>query len=303
MLRPTAVARTLFEGLVDYAGLFPPARLDMGLAVRQYAEHLTGDVAWMLGRFIVPATRLEEFEGAAGDLLPHDAAVAPWKLSVLGGADAAEDAERVWLFNERHAHLGAGRAVVDTMELRATDAASVSQAARSVPAGIQSYIEIPVAHDPADLIKVLAAERARAKVRTGGVTADAFPTPFELARFIRACADTAVPFKATAGLHHPLRGSYRLTYEADSPAGEMYGFLNLFLAAAFAKQGLGLHELEQLLVESDRKALKFEEHGVSWRGNHVNLDDIVQLRTRVAVAFGSCSFDEPVTELRALHLL
>jgi hypothetical protein len=302
-MRTTALTRTLFEGLVDYAGLFPPARLDMGLAVRQYAEHLASDVAWMLGRFIVPSARLEEFEGAASTALPHESAIPPWRLSVLGGADSAEDAERVWAFNERHAHKAAGLAVIDTMEVRAGDLTSVLQAARAVPAGIQAYIEIPITNDPTDLIGVIAAEGARAKVRTGGVTMDAFPSPLELARFIRTCTDRSVAFKATAGLHHPLRGSYRLTYEPHSAAGEMYGFLNVFLAAAFAKQGLRLDELEQLLLESERSAFRFDDSGVSWRARRLSLEDVSDLRTRVAAAFGSCSFEEPVSELRALHLL
>ena len=84
-------------------------------------------------------------------------------------------------------------------------------------------------------LAVLSAAGARAKVRTGGVTEGAFPASHALARFIQSCADAGVPFKATAGLHHPLRGEYRLTYEPGSPHGMMFGFLNVFLAAAFAR--------------------------------------------------------------------
>lgn len=303
MTEPTASARLLLEGLVDYAGLFPPARLDMAPAVRQYAEHLRSDAAWMLGRFIVPAARLQEFEDAAAALLPRDTDTAPWAISVLGGTDPAEDAERVWAFNERHAHRAIGRAVIDTMELRADDASAAERVARSVPAAVTAYVEIPVAEDASDLIGVLRGVGARAKARLGGVTADAFPPPAAVARFIRACADAGVPFKATAGLHHPLRGDYRLTYDADSPTGTMYGFLNVFLAAALAAQGLDLAELERILTESDPAALQFDGLGVSWRGRRLDLDDLRHLRARAAVAFGSCSFSEPVAELRALHII
>jgi hypothetical protein len=303
MTEPTASARLLLEGLVDYAGLFPPARLDMAPAVRQYAEHLRSDAAWMLGRFIVPAARLQEFEDAAAALLPRDAETPPWTISVLGGADPVDDAERVWAFNERHAHRAIGRAVIDTMELRADDASAAERVARSVPAGVTAYVEIPIADDPSDLIGVLRGVGARAKVRTGGVTADAFPAPAAVARFLRACADAGIPFKATAGLHHPLRGDYRLTYDADSPTGAMFGFLNVFLAAALAAQGLDLGELERILTESDPAAIQFDAQGVSWRGRRLDLDDLRHLRARAAVAFGSCSFSEPVAELRALHII
>jgi hypothetical protein len=298
---PAASARVLLEGLVDYAGLFPPARLDMPAAVREYAAHRESDAAWMLGRFIVPSARLEEMEDAAAALLPRDGGLGPWPISLLGGSDPVDDAERVWAFNERHAH--GGRAVIDTMELRASDAAEVEQAVRSVPAGVTPYVEIPVIDNPADLIGVLAGAGARAKVRTGGVTADAFPTPAHVARFIRACGDAGVPFKATAGLHHPIRGEFRFTYDADSATGMMYGFLNVFLTAGFAAQGLALGELEAVLTETDPASLIFDDTGIAWRGRRLDLDDIRHLRARAAVAFGSCSFSEPLADLRALRIL
>ena len=295
--------RILLEGLVDYAGLFPPARLDMPSAVREYAAHRDSDAAWMLGRFIVPSARLEEMEGAAAALLPRDASQQPWQISMLGGADPVDDAERVWAFNERHAHAGPGRAVIDTMELRAADATAAERVVRSVPGGVTAYVEIPVADDPADLIGVLRRVGARAKVRTGGVTPDAFPPPAHLARFIRACADAGVAFKATAGLHHPIRGEFRLTYEAGSPTGTMYGFLNVFLAAGFAAQGVPLAELEAMLTESDPASLMFSDRGIAWGGRRLDLDDLRHLRARGAVAFGSCSFSEPVADLGALRIL
>ncbi len=303
MSAPTTAARILLEGLVDYAGLFPPAELDMASAVRQYAGHLAEEAAWMLGRFIVPAARLDEFETASAAHLPRTTDRAPWRLSVLAGADPADAAGRVQAFNERHGHGPAGRASIDTMELRAADAAAVGKAARSVPPQVIPYIEIPIVDDPAALIAAIGGAGARAKIRTGGVTAEAFPPPAQVARFIRLCADAGVPFKATAGLHHPLRGEYRLTYEPAAPSGPMYGFLNVFLAAAFAAANLGLAQLETVLVESAVGAFQFDETGVSWRKHRLDLDDLRHLRTRAAVAFGSCSFADPVADLRTIHLL
>ena len=303
MTELTASARVLLDELIDYAGLFPPAGLDMAAAVHEYAAQRESANAWMLGRFIVPSARLEQMEDAAAALLPRDAGAAPWRISMLAGTDPAEDAERVWSFNERHAHPAAGRAVIDTMELRAGDATAAERAVRSVPAGVTAYVEIPITDDPADLIGVLGGAGGRAKVRTGGVTPDAFPAPAHLARFIRAAGDAGVAFKATAGLHHPVRGQFRLTYEPDSPAGTMYGFLNVFLAAGLAAQGLGLAELEAVLTETDAAAFVFDDQGAAWRGRRLDLDDLRHLRSRAAAAFGSCSFSEPVADLTALHIL
>jgi len=295
--------RALLEGLIDYAGLFPPAKLDMRAAVENYAAYLAGPDAWALGRFVVPLARLDELEGAASALLPRVPEAVPWRLSVLGGSDPAHDAEVIFAFNERHAHGAAGRAVIDMLEAKAVDIESLTRVARSVPAGVAAYVEIPIAGDPADLLAALAAQGAGAKVRTGGVTPEAFPSPRELARFIRLAADQGVPFKATAGLHHPIRSEYPLTYETGSARGTMYGYLNLFLAAAFAQEGLSIAEIEEVLEERDPSAFAFDETGVRWRGRFAGPESIAALRTRVALSFGSCSFTEPVGELRALGLL
>ncbi|OYV71835.1 MAG: hypothetical protein B7Z72_06100, partial [Gemmatimonadetes bacterium 21-71-4] len=111
-----------------------------------------------------------------------------------------------------------------------------------------------------------------------------------------------VPFKATAGLHHPLRAEYSLTYESDAPRGTMYGYLNLFLAAAFMSRGLDDASALALLEERDASALRFDTEGVRWDGHLLSADDLRHARRQI-VAFGSCSFREPVDDLRALGLL
>jgi hypothetical protein len=113
----------------------------------------------------------------------------------------------------------------------------------------------------------------------------------------------AVPFKATAGLHHPLRGEYRLTYEPDAPSATMFGFLNVFAAAALAAAGAGDGELIELLEERRRSAFTFAADGLRWGSHVVTLDQLERSRTSFAVAFGSCSFREPVDDLQELVLL
>ncbi len=136
---------------------------------------------------------------------------------------------------------------------------------------------------------------AFAKIRTGGVTPDAIPSVDSLAAYILACAERRLPFKATAGLHHPVRSNRALTYEADSRCAIMHGFINVFLAAAFAWQGQ--RHIHDLLAETDPAAFRFDEHA-HWRDWSLSVDQIAEARRNFAHSFGSCSFEEPVEDLK-----
>jgi hypothetical protein len=296
--------RTLFEGLIDYAGLFPPAALEMTRAVRNYADYLQSEEAWMLGRFIVPGSRLAEFEEVADPFLPRGNPVQPWRISILSGQNLAADLNHLADFNYLHAtDVNAGAAVVDTVELKAAKPDEIFRAMKLLPRTLASYFEIPITTDPTELVMALAQGGALAKVRTGGVTAGAFPSTADLARFITACADEKVPFKATAGLHHPLRGNYRLTDEADSESGMMFGFLNVFLAAAFARFGLNEDEVREVLEETSPEVFQFDEAGVNWRAHQLTLQRLDVARNQFAMTYGSCSFEEPVADLKKIGLL
>ena len=143
----------------------------------------------------------------------------------------------------------------------------------------------------------------RAKIRTGGETADKFPASEIVVEFIRLCAASSVAFKATAGLHHPVRSLHRLTYQADSASTTMHGFLNVFLGAAFLRVGMDPRLAVELLNEQSASAFHFDPDGLLWREHRLGLDDISAARRGFAVSFGSCSFTEPVDDLRVLGLL
>jgi len=289
-----AALRTLLHETIDYAGLFPPAALDMPAAVANYAAYRVGPDAWALGRFVLPAARLGEFEWAADALLtPGDR----WRLSVLLGPELDADAARVRDVNRRHG--ARATAVVDAVELRAADAPAIARAAAAVPEGADAYVELPAAGDVRALVRAVGRAGLRAKVRTGGVTPDAFPRSDDLAAFLEACVSEGVPFKATAGLHHPLRGAYRLTYEPASATGTMFGFLNVFLATALLGAGGSRAEARALLEEGDPAALRLDDDAVAWRGHHFTAPQLAAARARV-VSFGSCSFREPVDELQGV---
>lgn len=291
----------LLEHLIDYAGLFPPAAQEMGVAVEAFARYRQGPRAWMLGRFIVPGARLAAFEAEALRE-PGRERPLPWRLSVLGGADPVVDVESARALLARHP----GAVQVDALEIRAAHPATLGTLLgrlRAVDAP-DTYVEIPAASgDAAALLSVVAAAGARAKIRTGGLTEEMIPPVAVVARFLEQCAEARLPFKATAGLHHPVRSVQRLTYAADSPRATMHGFVNVFVAAALAWHGSIGIELEQVLAERAPGAFVFEDGGVRWRHLSLTCEQVRAARSEFARAFGSCSFEEPVTELGELRLL
>jgi hypothetical protein len=293
----TPTLHTLLAGLIDYAGLFPPASLSMAEAVANYASYLEGPDAWALGRFVVPVARLDEM---AADAARYTGARAqPWRLSALAGEDLADDAARIRTFNAAHA----GRLLVDVVELRAPNGKAIDAAARAFSPECVVYLELPLDDDSRPLHELVRRAGARAKARTGGTSAAAFPDAPQLARFIARCARLGIPFKATAGLHHPLRGEYRLTYAADAPTGTMFGFLNVCLAAAFALTGFDEPTLVQVLEERDPSAIGFWDRTVRWRDRQISFAHVTGARASLALAFGSCSFREPLDDLHRLGLL
>ena len=291
----------LLAGLVDYAGLFPPASEGMREALESYASYREGGDHLALGRFIVPVSRLKELEDAGRDLMPRRAASEPWRISVLIGENVRAAGEEMLNFNRHHSPGSTdGYAVIDVAELKAATIDGVARQRSELPDSFIAYFEIPTKGDVSQLVKAIARAGARAKVRTGGVTPESIPPAKEVIDFIIACRRDAVPFKATAGLHHPIRGSYRLTYEPDSPVGTMYGFLNVFVASALVYAGERGETAIAALEETDRQAFAIEDDAILWRGRRITAEQIEASRQELANSFGSCSFREPIDELAAI---
>ena len=321
----TRALETLMTSIIDYAGLFPPAKLPMQTAVENFARDRAGIHAKMLGRFICPASRLAEFSKSAAPLVPgtfatsgyreHARAIegqGPWLLSVLADGVTGEDPvgglmkdlDTIGTFNLRHAHEDHGLATVDTIEIRPPTPEFIDEVIDEIPEAIFPFFEIPPEGDPRGFIAALPGHAAGAKIRTGGITADAFPTAMRVGLFLDACRLAEIPFKATAGLHHPVRGEFPLTYEKGCAKGTMFGFLNVFVAAVLTHAcELEPEDLAECLSESDPKAFEFTDEDVSWNGISLELAEIAEAREHFAVSFGSCSFDEPVQDLVSLGLL
>lgn len=293
----------LLAGVVDYAGLFPPASLEMGAAVESYAKYLRDPDRRMLGRFVVPVVRLREFDEAAAAFLPRGEASEPWRLSALAGPDIAADVDLSLKFNCRHwSGSEIGHAVIDAFEMKASTVGEIAAAAAIMPRQFAPYFEIPISSDPTALVAAIKRVGASAKIRTGGVTANAFPHAADVARFMIACRDSRLAFKLTAGLHHPIRAEYRLTYADEPPRGVMFGYLNMFVAAALAWTGADEEMVRSALLATNATEFHFTDESIEFGGHKVAVDVIRDARANFVTSFGSCSFREPVDDLHALSI-
>ena len=310
-----ASLRALLTQIVDYAGLFPPASLPLDQAVRSYARYRHEPEAWMLGRFICPATRLVELT----PFLTLFRSTPPFACSVLGRAvqSAAEllegfrsDIVSIKAFREAHG----GQVRVDSYEVRlpvevvqyGPERASdfVCQLQRLSPealAPLAMWYEFSFGANwrqaLADVVPVVTG-RGGIKVRCGGQDAAAFPTVEQLAFAITTCRDAEAPLKFTAGLHHPIR-----RFDPGVPAN-MHGFLNVFCASVLAEaRRLGEAQVQNILTDEAPDHFAFDEEGFRWRELRATTAEIAMARRRLATSFGSCSFDEPRDDLRTLGLL
>lgn len=240
----------MLAGLIDHAALFPPASMPLDEALEADSQARSGVHGWLIGRFVVPVAALGQLRDKGLPLSvvlrgPADVAL----VSEVAGVEAVE------------IPLGGPR----------PRSSELVAAYRDIqPLGVEAYFELVFDdgwrdHVPA-AIGAVAAVGGRVKLRCGGAFV---PSVEQVALVVACCRDAGVPFKATAGLHHPVR------------RGDEHGFLNL-LAAATAP----LARIDEVLAEEDGAALEVEESG-----------------REVFVSFGSCSWREPVDGLRELGML
>ena len=268
-------------------------------AVINYAMYRNSNYSWMLGRFIVPLGRLDEFLESAKDFFSRDASSA-WQLSVIGSDDIYDTVRRVEDFNATNAP----GVVCDSLELKAQSQEDIVTMTNAIHKDYVTFFELPLNDDLPDLIASLSINGHCAKIRTGGVTPDLFPKTRDIIRFVRACLAANVPFKATAGLHHPIRCFKPLSYDADAPKGTMHGFLNLFLMTAFAREGFKPDVLEEIMEDEFAESFDFQPGGVSWHQEfNLTTAQLKFLRQSGVISFGSCSFDEPIEDLQEIGLL
>ena len=277
---------TLLAGLIDYAGLYPPARLDMRSAVRNYLDYQGGPHAFALGRFIVDLARADELREAAGD------ALGTMSLSVI--AQPEIDPQGLT------ALIGDGFRI-ESVEIKCPASTTIAELGRRLPKNLEHYIEVPIDASPA-LLDVLAASQMRAKLRLGGVVPEAFPDAKSVALVLKEVLNRNIAFKATAGLHHPIRSRHHLTYAPGSSMAVMHGFLNLACAATLLHSGWSVDEAVDTLEEEDPSAWDASLDVIRCRNFAWSSAPLRDMRS-FFTSFGSCSFTEPIHDLESLGWL
>lgn len=322
-----------FSQIIDYAGLFPPAQLDLETAITNYTNYRTSEDAWMLGRFICPAGRLKELQKYRENLFAGEV---PFDFSILGsgGRDAGQflarlekDLDEIKTFLAYHD----GKVTAEVLEVRLPE--PLLQAAKPVavsdflkeiallaeksalpgvtlfyeaafPENWQKVISAVVAgiaehnHAMSDSVQFQTYRTAGFKLRCGGTEPHMYPTPEQVAGVIETCHLHQVAMKATAGLHHPVR-------HFNKTAGvKMHGFLNVFGAAILtAAHDLSRREILEIVADEDPGSFMFTRRAFAWQGLRASTEDIHRARQTRTISFGSCSFDEPREDLVALKIL
>jgi hypothetical protein len=285
---------------MDYAGLFPPAALPMDEATRRHAAYRQGPDRWILNRLVVPARRLDELGRSLLGLPVGLRGDDPWRVTVIAGDDLGADIERITMFDD---WIEPGLVQIEAVETVVRGTGDVERLRALTPAGLALILELPAGGLTRELAHAIKRASAVAKIRTGGVRPEDIPPAQCILDFLETCAIARLPFKATAGLHHAVRGPASLTYEPASPRATMFGFLNLFTAAIALWHGHGTDEAGRILEEEERAAFRFGGGAVAWRDLRFPADQVADARRRFAVAFGTCSFTEPLEEARALGIL
>ncbi len=301
-----ASLRVLLTHAIDYAGMFPPCSLGLEPALKNQAEYVQSSDAWMLGAFVLP---IQQFD-ATRQLLSQFDAEHPLRVAALGPKTARADAFLEALDDADAAIRSLSRHNVDLISMShlemlmpdKVDVASLKEA-KSILGDLPVFWEAPP--DRAEqTIALLAEVNSDAdsatfgyKLRTGGVTADAFPTSLQMAKALVTPATHQLPIKFTAGLHHPLR-QYR-----EEVQTKMHGFLNVFGAAVLAAEHRWDANQTAIMLEDENVgSFSFTDDFFAWREWRIDIKRL-QYRRRFVVSFGSCSFDEPREDLRRLNLL
>lgn len=274
---PTIRVPPLLRGLVDDAAVFPPGSSTLADAVAAHREHRSAWYAPMVGPLLL---RPSDVDGLSTLVAPdeHLAIGLVGDLASVGeAADAIPTAARVTV---AHVECPVAKRGEDPLPgLRAL-----------LGTGRNGYAEIPLTWGLLAALDTLAQARAAGaqvapKFRTGGLAAELFPTPVELAAVICACHERGLPFKLTAGLHHAIR-------HTDPETGFVHhGFLNVLAAALEADTGAEPAAVAEVLGGTDPAPLigvvraRLAEERPLWTG------------------FGSCSVTEPLGDLRQLGLL
>lgn len=319
-VKPIVSINNFCSKIIDYAGLFPPASLELPQAFHNYVFYMKGEYKWMLGKFIIPSKKLTEL----GKLLNIMSLESIVPLSVLGtgGNNITEfrkNFEDDLEFSGKFFSLFGNIVTFDAFEVKLPSdifrnenndelldlmlLISVKLEAllgKEIPVFFEVTLTENYEQEIIRTVETIASIKKNCgfKLRTGGVEPSAFPKPEVIAFAIMTCCEFNVPMKCTAGLHHPIR---HFNSEVNTL---MHGFMNVFVAGIIAfYSGIDESEIIDVLTDDDPYDFIFNENGFVWNEIEITNSEIKSAREKFMLSYGSCSFDEPVSDLKTIELL
>tara|TARA_B100000953_G_scaffold265178_2_gene232704 strand:- start:3119 stop:4126 length:1008 start_codon:yes stop_codon:yes gene_type:complete len=323
------------NGLIDYAGLFPPAKLPLDKAINEYISHLNQENKWMLGRFIIPISQLNDLE----EFIPKFDNIGTLRLSVLGSQTSSDKEflqqtkSEISVINEyRKKH--AKKISIEVIETKLPSNSPSKKVMSDIVEllnsnNLEHYHEFPelpyvginysTDEDEGDwdskinptIEMISSLKNTGIKLRCGGIVKEAFPSVEQVAAMIQNCSIFQVPLKFTAGLHHPLR------HHSNEYNTEMHGFINMFSASIFAtnfptpeskQEKFRMFILLSHMIDCQNDSdFEFLDEKLVWNVSddrdskfEITKETIEKSRSNSAISFGSCSFQEPIDDLTQL---
>lgn len=314
--------------IIDYAGMFPPANLELQPAFKNYLEYIDSEDEWMMGKFICSMKSFTSFADKESDVFSmikdYDSVrCVSFSLLLTGGKTAKEflksleaDLKLVKEFTEND-----NNTEVNSFEVKLPDELFDKHNTNGLKTFLNDSYDMlngfdmqesmiffePLINDNFEFVfEKLAHNSAEIenkgrfgfKLRTGGITPELFPSTEQVSFALKTCKENNVMFKATAGLHHPLR------HYNDSVLTKMHGFLNVFGAGVLAYSNqLSLKEINDIVKDERAESFMFTDGEFRWNDIPANSNSITNARNEFVKSFGSCSFDEPKDDLKQLNLL
>lgn len=321
--KPIKSLKLFTDKLIDYAGLFPPANLILSQALNNYLVYSQGQNKWMLSKFIITVKKLSELSELMSGMNIQDKI--PFSLISSSGDNADKflknlkwDVEAILeFFKNKQTKSG-----FDVFEVRippGLDLANKKENLRDIIKSVSEELEqnfgnnIKIFYElmsdknfDYELINTIDTisefrrngKQIGFKFRTGGNDQSLFPSSEKITSAMLACLEFEVPMKFTAGLHHPIR-HYNEIHDL-----EMHGFLNVFGAGILAYScDLIEEEIIDILDSQEAYDFEFNEDGFLWHDFTVSNDMITEARNKFMISYGSCSFDEPIDDLKMMDLL
>lgn len=295
------------SGLIDYAGLFPPADLNLKSSINNYSNYIRGSRNWMMSKFILPSSKIS---GLNDNLMKHFNSDFPLNLSLISSDFYLDKVELTSLMDNFPGIVFCTGVESRIHEINQFE--SLYEKNRIVCSEfdrpIQTFYEIERNSNWENEVKQIVKQLSDLnknyrlnhgfKLRCGGVEKNHFPSSQECAIAINLCRDYNVAMKFTAGLHHPMR------HFSESVGTRMYGFFNIFIGGMMSyKFQLNIESLLEILEDENANHFQFSDNGVSWKNFDLSQQELQKLRSEAFISYGSCSFEEPCEDLKNLGLL